>query len=99
LFQWHCRRETAQSTAEIEFNWTVSRDETLMVNALPIPASRSALLARKANEAQGKKMKTYKSERHILKMGTKELEAAFERRRMNARIVCRPRNHDGQNKY
>jgi tRNA dimethylallyltransferase len=68
--------ERVQSTAdEIERLIGLSRDD--FDGERLLDTSRSALV-RKANEAQGKKMKTYKFERHILKMGSKELEAALK---------------------
>jgi hypothetical protein len=65
-----------QSTAdEIERLIGLSRDD--FDGERLLDTSQSAL-ARQVNEAQGKKMKTYQFERHVLKMGSKELEAALK---------------------
>jgi tRNA dimethylallyltransferase len=68
--------ERVQSTAdEIERMIKLSRDD---FDAERLLDTSTSALARKANEAQGKKMKLYKFERHVLKMGSKELEAALK---------------------
>jgi tRNA dimethylallyltransferase len=68
--------ERVLSTAnEIERMIKLSRDDFECERLLD---TSSSALARIANEAQGKKMKTYRFERHILKRNSKELEAALK---------------------